>query len=42
MPMLAGNIDGDLQFYRVDRKVNGTVVDGKCNDAAAMIKPIAA
>lgn len=39
-PLLSCNLDGDLQFYRVDRKVNASSRTDKLNDDASMIEPI--
>lgn len=38
--LLATNLDGELQFYRVDRKVNASSRTDKPNDDASMIEPI--
>jgi putative SOS response-associated peptidase YedK len=40
-PLLSHNLDGDLQFYRVDRRVNASSRADKPNDDASMVEPIA-
>ena len=39
-PLLANNLDGELQFHRVDRRVNSSSRTDKPNDDASMIGPI--
>jgi putative SOS response-associated peptidase YedK len=39
-PLLSKNLDGDLQFHRVDRKVNASNRTDKPNDDASMIGPL--
>jgi putative SOS response-associated peptidase YedK len=39
-PLLANNLDGELQFHRVDRRVNASSRTDKPNDDASMIGPI--
>lgn len=39
-PLLARNLDGDLQFHRVDRRVNASSRADKPNDDASMIGPV--
>ena len=39
-PLLANTLDGDLQFHRVDRRVNASSKTDKPNDDASMIGPI--
>jgi putative SOS response-associated peptidase YedK len=39
-PLLANNLDGELQFHRVDRRVNSSGRTDKPNDDASMIGPI--
>jgi putative SOS response-associated peptidase YedK len=39
--VLARNLDGALQFHRVDRKVNASSRMDKPNDDASMIQPLA-
>ena len=39
-PLLANNLDGDLQFHRVNRRVNASRKTDKPNDDASMIGPI--
>ncbi len=39
-PLLARNLDGELQFHRVDRKVNASSRTEKPNDDAAMVNPL--
>ncbi|WP_245426561.1 SOS response-associated peptidase [Mesorhizobium sp. YM1C-6-2] len=39
-PLLANNLDGELQFHRVDRRVNASSKTDKPNDEASMIGPI--
>jgi putative SOS response-associated peptidase YedK len=38
--ILSHDIDGKLEFYRVGREVNATVVDKKRNDTAVLFGPI--
>ncbi|MEW9838642.1 SOS response-associated peptidase family protein, partial [Mesorhizobium marinum] len=38
-PLLGRNLDGELQFHRVDRLVNASSRSDKPNDDATMIKP---
>ena len=40
-PLLQQNLDGGLQFYRVDRKVNSSSRTDKPNDDASMVVPSA-
>jgi putative SOS response-associated peptidase YedK len=39
-PLLANNLDGELQFHRVDRRGNSPSWTDKSNDDASMIAPI--
>jgi putative SOS response-associated peptidase YedK len=39
-PLLANNLDGDLQFHRVDRRVNASSKTDEPNDDASMIGPV--
>ncbi len=39
-PLLQNNLDGDLEFHRVDRRVNASGRTDKPNDDASMIGPI--
>ena len=39
-PLLSSNLDGELQFHRVDRKVNASNRTDKSNDDASMIGPL--
>lgn len=39
-PLLARNLDGDLQFHRVDRGVNASNRKDKPNDHSAMVEPV--
>jgi putative SOS response-associated peptidase YedK len=39
-PLLANNLDGELQFHRVDRKVNASSKTDKPNDDASMVEPV--
>jgi hypothetical protein len=41
-PLLDRNLDGALEFYRVDRKVNTSNRANKPNDDASMIEPVSA
>ncbi|MBX3582888.1 MAG: SOS response-associated peptidase [Rhizobiaceae bacterium] len=41
-PLLANNLDGALQFHRVDRRVNASSRADKPNDDASMIEPVLA
>ena len=39
-PLLGRNLDGDLQFHRVDRRVNSSNRTDKPNDDASMVNPL--
>lgn len=39
-PLLARNLDGDLQFHRVDRQVNALSRADRPNDHSAMVEPV--
>ncbi len=39
-PLLGRNLDGQLQFHRVDRKVNLSNRTDKPNDDASMVNPL--
>jgi putative SOS response-associated peptidase YedK len=38
--LLHENLDGDLEFYRVGREVNATVINKQRNDGPSMIGPV--